>query len=76
MNKDQLRLSHQQEMVNNSSIPPKKLRHISSHSLDLIIGNPCKRTKTRASLSNINEHCAFVSYIEPKSIIEAKKDTN
>jgi hypothetical protein len=51
----------------------KKLSYVSSHPLALIIDNLFRGTKTRASLRNINEHCAFVSHIEPKSNLEAKK---
>jgi hypothetical protein len=38
INKDQPSSSHQQEMVNNSFIPPKELRNASSHPPELIIG--------------------------------------
>jgi len=60
-------------MVNNSFALLKELRYVA---LKLIIGKPFEGTKTWACLRNINEHCAFVSYIEPKSFLEAKKYTN
>ena len=63
-------------MVSNSFVPPKELRYVSSHPLDLIIGNLFEGTKTRVSHRNINEHCIFISHIEPKSFLEAKKDAN
>jgi hypothetical protein len=50
-------------------MPPKDLSYASSHPPELIIGNSSKRTKTRASLRNINEHCLFVSHMEPKSFL-------
>jgi len=76
MNKDQPRLSHQQQNVNNSFVLPKELRNVSFHPPKLIIGNPFEGTKSRESLWNTNKHCAFVSHIEPKSLLEAEKDAN
>ena len=61
-------------MVSNSFVPLKELRYVNSHPSDLIIGYLFKGTKTRVSFRNINEHCIFVSYIEPKSFLEAKKE--
>ena len=68
--------SNQQEMVSNSFVPLNELRYVSSHPLELIIGNPFEGTKSRASLRNISEYCAFVSYIEPKFFLESEKDAN
>jgi hypothetical protein len=74
MDKDQQSSSNQHEMVSKSFLPLNELRYVSSHPSKLIIGNPCKGTKTRASLKNISGHFAFVSQIEPKSFLEAEKD--
>ena len=63
-------------MVRNFFMPPKEPRYVSSHPPELIIGNPFGGTKTKASLRNINAHCAFVSYIEPKSFLEVENDAN
>jgi hypothetical protein len=76
MDKYQLSSSIQQEMVSNSFVPPNELRYLSSHPLDLIIGNPFEDTKSRASLRNISEHYAFVSHKEPKFFLESEKDAN
>jgi hypothetical protein len=62
IDKDQLSFSNQQEMESNFFIPSKKLRYVSSYPSKLIIGN-FEGTKTIASLRNISEHYAFVSYI-------------
>jgi hypothetical protein len=74
MDKDQQSSSNQHEMVSKSFLPLNELRYVSSHPSKLIIGNPCKGTKTRASLKNISGHFAFVSQIEPKSFLEAEND--
>jgi len=74
MNKDKPSTNIQQEMVSNSFMPSKELRYVISHPSKLIIGNPFKDIKTRASLRNISEHCIFVSHIEPKSFLEAEND--
>lgn len=76
MEKNQPSSSNNQEMVSNSFIPLKELRYVSSHPPRLIIGNLFKGTRIRASLRNISGHFAFVSQIEPKSLLEAVKDEN
>jgi hypothetical protein len=76
MDKDQPISSHQQEMISNSFVPPKELSYVDSHPPELIIDNPFKGTKTIAFIRNINEHCAYVSHIEPESFLETKKDAN
>ena len=76
MIKNQPNTSHQQDIASNSFVQLKELRYVRSHPPKLIIGNPFKGTKTRASLRNINEHCAFASHIDPKSFLEAKKGAN
>jgi hypothetical protein len=76
MNKDQPSSSHQQEIVCIFFVPPKKLRYISFHPPELITCNLFEGTKTRTSLSNINEHCTIVSHIDLKSYLEAKKGAN
>jgi hypothetical protein len=48
---------------------PNDLSYVSSHFPELIIGNPSKGTKTRASLRNINKHCVFISHMELKSFL-------
>jgi len=74
MDKDQPISSHQQEMVSNSFVPPKELRYVNSHPLELIIGNSFEGTKTIVSIRNINEHYAYVSHIEPEYFLETEKD--
>jgi hypothetical protein len=76
MNKEQPSTSNKKEMISNSFVPPKELRYVSSHLLDLIIGNLFEGTKTKISLRNIKEHCVFVLHIEPKSFLVAEKDVN
>ena len=50
-------------MISKLFLPSNELRYVSSHPSKLIIGNPFKGTKTRASLKNINGQFAFVSQI-------------
>jgi hypothetical protein len=61
MDKDQLSTSNHQDMVT-CFFRKKKLRYINSHPLELIIGNPFKGTKIRASLRNISALCFCFSY--------------
>lgn len=63
-------------MVSYSFVPLNELKYVSSHPPKLIIGNYFEGTKTRTSLSNINEHCTIVSHIDLKSYLEAKKGAN
>lgn len=63
-------------MASNSFVPLKKLRYVSSHPIELIIGNHLKSTKTRPPLRNGSAHYVFVSHIELESFLEAKKNEN
>ena len=43
---------------------------------ELIIGDPMHGVKTRSSLRDELNHCAFVSQLEPKTFEEAENDHN
>ena len=51
---------------------PKDWRFASNHLKDLIIGDVSKGVTTRSKLHDLFGHFAFISYIEPKNIIEAE----
>ena len=53
---------------------PKEWRYVSSHSKDVILGDPSRDVTTRSSLRNTCEHNAFISQIEPKSFADAEND--
>ncbi|KAH9770963.1 hypothetical protein KPL71_012543 [Citrus sinensis] len=53
---------------------PKEWRYVSSHTKDVILGDPSRGVTTRSSLRNTCEHAAFISQIEPKSFADAEND--
>ena len=62
----------QQEGI--SQTLPKEWRYVSSHPIDVILGDPSRGVTTRSSLKNACEHAAFISQIEPKSFADAEND--
>ena len=51
---------------------PKDWRYSINHPNDLIIGDVSKGVTTRSKLHDICGHFAFISYSEPKNILEAE----
>ena len=62
----------QQEGI--SQTLPKELRYVSSHPIDVILGDPSRGVTTRSSLKNTCEHNAFISQIEPKSFVDVENN--
>ena len=52
----------------------KGWKYAYSHPKDLIIGDITQGIRTRSSLRDINNHLAFISQIQPKTIEEAELD--
>ncbi|WP_374695565.1 hypothetical protein ACEW7V_00730 [Areca yellow leaf disease phytoplasma] len=55
---------------------PKEWRYAHGHPKKLILGDPSKGIRTRASIRNECDYIAFVSQVEPKCFEEAEKDSN
>ena len=65
-----------QEQPQGTNDLPKEWRYVHNHPKELIIGDPMHGVKTRSSLRDVLNHCAFVSQLEPKTFEEAENDHN
>ena len=63
-----------EQQEGNSQTLPKEWRYVSSHPIDVILGDPSRGVTTRSSIKNTCEHNAFISQIEPKSFVDAEND--
>jgi len=55
---------------------PREWRMPRNFSLDNVIGQVQKGESTRRSLNHFCEHMAFVSHVEPKTVVDALEDNN
>jgi len=54
---------------------PKDWRYATNHPKDLIIGDVSKGITTRSKLHVLCGYFVFISYIEPKNILEIEGDS-